>query len=231
VATPPPGATIVPPPGAVAPAAPPPAVAPYTPPARYGPPLPEPPPPEDRGVERSAAQVQLEPPLLDKPAEAAVEEKKPTPALPAGIAQFAIVGDKAAAGLKPDLDGLDWLQANGYRTVLQVRSPATEDAADRRQVERHGMTYASLEVTPQTLTRALVDRFSKAVSDGNALPVFVYDRDGQLAGLMWYLHFRLTERLPDDRARARAVRLGLRLDGADRTELWLAASKLLSEQP
>jgi protein tyrosine phosphatase (PTP) superfamily phosphohydrolase (DUF442 family) len=173
--------------------------------------------------------------LLDKPAEAAtppaVVDKRTTPALPAGIAQFAIVGDKVAAGLKPDLDGLDWLQANGYRSVLQVRSPATEDVADRRQVERHGMTYASLEVTPQTLTRALVDRFSKAVADGNASPLFVYDRDGQLAGMMWYLHFRLTERLPDDRARARAVRLGLRTDGAERAELWLAASKLLSEQP
>jgi protein tyrosine phosphatase (PTP) superfamily phosphohydrolase (DUF442 family) len=164
--------------------------------------------------------VQLTPPTS--------EEKKPTPSLPVGIPQFTSVNDQVAVGLKPDLDGLDWLKANSYRSVLHVHAPGTDDSADRRQVELRGMTYTSFDASPQTLNRALVERFSQAVGDRAAWPLFVYDRDGQMVGTLWYLHFRLTDRLPDEQARAKAARLGLRADS--RTELWLAVQKILNEQ-
>ena len=61
--------------------------------------------------------------------------------------------DRVASGLRPLLDGgLDWLQANGYRTVLHLRQPGEDDTADRKQVEKRGMKYLSMEVSPETLT-------------------------------------------------------------------------------
>lgn len=154
------------------------------------------------------------------------------PVLPVGIPQFAMVNDKVANGLRPMLDdGLDWLKSNGYRTVLYVRRPGQDDSADRKQVEKRGMRYLTLEVSPETLSRKTVDDFNRLVSDASSYPLFVYDRDGALAGALWYLYFRLVEHDTDETARVRAARLGLREDreGAHRS-MWLAVQKLLSEQ-
>jgi protein tyrosine phosphatase (PTP) superfamily phosphohydrolase (DUF442 family) len=128
-------------------------------------------------------------------------------------------------------DGLDWLQANGYRTVLQVKRPGADDGADRRQVEKRGMQYRSLEVSPQTLSRTTVQAFNRIVNDGAGHPLFVYDRDGALAGALWYLYFRTAENAGDDVARIRAGGLGLR-EGRDEAhrEMWLAVQRFLSEQ-
>jgi protein tyrosine phosphatase (PTP) superfamily phosphohydrolase (DUF442 family) len=151
--------------------------------------------------------------------------------LPVGIAQFAFVKDKVANGLRPMLDdGLDWLRASGYHTVLHIRRPGEDDTADRKQVEKRGMIYRTLEVAPETLTRKTVEEFSRLVNNASSYPLFVYDRDGALAGALWYLHFRLTERDADEAARVRAANLGLREDreGTHRA-MWLALQKLLSE--
>jgi len=210
--------------------------------------------PEDYGWRPGDSNVRLSPPVginptpenngarLSPPENAAPPAKMPSgpPAaaaaplsdLPVGIAQFAVVKDKkVASGLRPMLDdGLEWLRRNGYRTVLHLRSPGEDDTADRTQVEKRGMRYLALEVSPTTLTRKTVEEFSRTVNDAAGYPLFVYDRDGALAGALWYLHFRLTERDPDETARVRASGLGLREDreGTHRA-MWLALQKLLSE--
>jgi protein tyrosine phosphatase (PTP) superfamily phosphohydrolase (DUF442 family) len=167
------------------------------------------------------------------PRPSVTEERSPTASLPAGIPQFALVKDRVATGLRPLLDeGLDWLKANGYRTVLHLKKPGEDDSADRRQVEKRGLRYLSLEVLPATVSRQLVDEFNRVVADKAGQPLFVYDRDGSAAGALWYLHFRTAEQLPDDVARVRAGALGLRENGDDaHREMWLAIQRFLSEQP
>jgi protein tyrosine phosphatase (PTP) superfamily phosphohydrolase (DUF442 family) len=154
--------------------------------------------------------------------------------LPVGIPQFTEVQgkDKIAVGLRPSLDeGLDWLQSNGYRTVLLVRLPGEEDQADRKQVEKRGMKFLTVEVSPLTLSKDIVEQFNRIVADKGVLPLFVYDRDGSLAGALWYLHFRSAELQPDDAARLRAGALGLRedRDGSHR-DMWLAIQNYLRKQ-
>jgi hypothetical protein len=114
--------------------------------------------------------------------------------LPVGIPQFATVRDQVSSGLKPLVDGgLEWLEANHYRTVLHIRSPGQDDSADRRQVEKHGMKYQTLEVSPQTLSQPIIEQFNRIVNDPLNAPLFVYDKDGTLGGALWYLHFRIVE--------------------------------------
>jgi hypothetical protein len=133
------------------------------------------------------------------------------PALPSGIPDFAAaIPDRVANGRKPTLDGLDWLKANGYKAALYLRPPGASDAADRKQFEQRGLAFASLEVSPATLSGATVAAFARAVRDPLTQPLFVYDADGSLAGGLWYLYFRQVERLSDEAARLRAGRLGLR---------------------
>jgi protein tyrosine phosphatase (PTP) superfamily phosphohydrolase (DUF442 family) len=149
---------------------------------------------------------------------------------PSGIPQFAVaLREGVTNGLRPMLDGgLDWLRQKGYKTVLHLKRPGEDDAADRKQVEKRGMTYLSIEVSPETLSQQVVTDFSQIVSDRGNCPLFVYDKDGALAGALWYLYFR--EREDEEVARVRASALGLRVNGdGPHLEMWLAVKKYLSE--
>lgn len=179
--------------------------------------------------------VRLNPPETAEPPKAPVKpdtepERSPSPPLPVGIPQFQMVRNRLASGLKPSLEGgLDWLEKNGYRTIVHIRRPGEDDAADRRQVEKRGMKYVSIELSPQTLNREVVDQFNHVLADASSPPIFVYDHDGTLQGALWYLHFRIADLATDDEARVRAGRLGLRdNDNAEQRELWLAIQKFLS---
>jgi protein tyrosine phosphatase (PTP) superfamily phosphohydrolase (DUF442 family) len=136
---------------------------------------------------------------------------------------------RVASGQQPYPDGVAWLSAHNYRTVLHVRAPGEDEAAARRLFEKYGLRYLSLEVSPRTLTRETVERFIQTVSDNANLPLFVYDRDGSLAGGLWYLYYRLHDRQGDEKARTEASRLGFRqeAEGSHR-EMWLAVQNYLS---
>src|SRR5262249_17019881 len=105
------------------------------------------------------------------------------------------------------------------------------DSADKKQVEKRGMKYVSLELSPLSLSREVVESFNRIVADSGGYPLFVYDRDGSLPGSLWYLHFLPSEKLEDDAARLPAGRLGLREDpdGPHRL-MWIAIQKYLSER-
>ena len=176
-----------------------------------------------------------EPPLLQEKVPPRVNEQS-TGSLPVGIAQFVpsvlqVAG--VSAGLRPKIDdGLDWLAKRGYKTVLHLRARGEADAADRTQVEKLGMKYLSIEVSPTTLTRETFDKFTKIVGEVARQPLFVYDQDGSLAGAMWYLYFRKVSGLDTDAAQVRAEGLGLRPMGDEPHRLmWLAAQKYLSDNP
>jgi protein tyrosine phosphatase (PTP) superfamily phosphohydrolase (DUF442 family) len=185
--------------------------------------------------------VVLYPPTVtdnDKPApppkvvESVAPSKAPA-AFPVGIPQFALALDKVASGLRPALeDGHDWLKANGYKTVLFLHEPGEQIAGDRKQVEIRGLKFIALEVSAKTLNGPTIDEFNRLVADAGQQPLFVYDRDGALAGSLWYLHFRLIQESGEEKARQQANALGLREDreGTHR-DMWLAAQKYLSDNP
>lgn len=244
-AGPPPG-SVQPPPGAFQ--APPPPV-PTSPDVRsYGPTTTVPPAPNwgpsGRGdvrlsvpepitSEQHRQSAHLAPPESMPPGPAAsakVEDRVPTPALPVGIPQFAMAREQVASGQKPFLDGLDWLQANGYRTVLHIRQAGEDGSADQRLVEKRGMRYLSLEVSPQTLTRQTCEEFNRKVADSSNYPLFVYDKDGMVAGGLWFVYFRLQEGATSDMARTKAARLGFREDpNGEHRALWEAVRRILGE--
>ena len=152
---------------------------------------------------------------------AKVDVYKPSP-FPVGIPNFGQVSDNFAGGRRPSLDdGLDWLRDSGYKAIIYLRAPGEADAADRKQVERRGMKFYSLEVSPESLNRKLVEDFIALVSEQAHQPVFVYDTDGARAGPMWYLHFRIGQKAGDEKSRQQARVLGLREDGP----MWEAAVK------
>jgi protein tyrosine phosphatase (PTP) superfamily phosphohydrolase (DUF442 family) len=159
-----------------------------------------------------------------------VEDRPPSAPLPVGIPQFVKVKDQVASGLKPLQDGWDWLKDNGYRTLVHLRQPGEDDAPDRLEVEKRGLKYHSLELSPKTLSKTVVEEFTRLVGDKGNYPLFVYDKDGVVAGGLWYLSFRTADRLTDEEARKKAGGLGLKEEQAgDQRLMWLAIQKYLSE--
>jgi hypothetical protein len=200
--------------------------------------------PDDSGVrlaipERSPAEsarqgIRLFPPQNPEDVQpAGVRERaEGTPSLPVGIPQFAMAKERIASGLKPTLEGVDWLNATGYVAVLYLRAPGSDDSAERKRIENtRGLKYFTIEVSPETLSTDVVEHFNKLVGDSANLPLFVYDNDGILAGGLWYLHFRLVDKLPDDKAIREAGRLGLQEKGSgENLAMWLAVQKYLKDQ-
>jgi protein tyrosine phosphatase (PTP) superfamily phosphohydrolase (DUF442 family) len=152
----------------------------------------------------------------------------PTSASPIDIPQFAVVRSNVATGLQPFPDGVAWLKGHGYRTVLHVRAPGRDDSAARRQFEKYGLRYLTLDAGAATLSKETVDTFNRIVADESNLPLFVYDKDASLTGGLWYLHFRLVEGWSDEKARTEATRLGFRQEQDDNHRtMWIAVQKLL----
>lgn len=252
VAVPPPPGGPVPPPSGVA--APPPAAVPFAPNVAAPPGAP----PSNPAIQQNnyiaqgppaapsppgnAPRVQLQQPEAASVPETrsytpqtkepppARDDHSASPAMPVDIPQFAAVKTNIASGLEPFADGIAWLKSHGYRTVLHVRSPGEDDSAARKQFEQAGLRFLSLDLSAETLSREIVDQFDRLVADATNLPLFVYDKDGSLAGALWYLHFRLVDRATEEKAREDAERLGFKQDRSDaHLKMWLAVQSLLKE--
>jgi len=174
-----------------------------------------------------------------------VEERKPIPPqtppppasfddntaspLPIGISSFAQVKEGVSTGLRPDLDGLDWLNSKGYKSVVFLRSAKDDDSSDKRQVEKRGLKYQSIVIAPESINQNTAADFNRLVNDLPTRSVFIYDVDGKRAGVMWYLYFRTSEMLSDEEARSRATRYGLKEKGdPEQIQLWTAVQKYMA---
>jgi hypothetical protein len=191
---------------------------------------PEPMTPVDSGAPRDSVRPYTpqspEPPTVPQRR----EDRDATPALPVDIPRFAIVKPRIAGGNEPYPEGVKWLSKRGYRAALHLRAPGEDDTADRRLFEQNGLRYLSLQVSPQTLSRDLLEEFNRLVGEANNLPLFVYDKDSTLAGGLWYLHFRVVDKQSDEKAREEAEHLGFKQSepGPSKT-MWIAVQKLLAE--
>jgi protein tyrosine phosphatase (PTP) superfamily phosphohydrolase (DUF442 family) len=185
--------------------------------------------PPEVTADQSGKDKKLYPPQVEgTPSDA----KAPSASLPVGIPQFASVRPQLATGRRPLDNGYEWLKNNRYRTVVNVRLPGENDDADRKQAEDRGLTYVAIEMSPVLVAKDAVEEFFKVVRDPERQPVFVYDRDGALAGGLWYLYFRAVEQDNEEVARIRARGAGLReeREGAHR-EMWQSVQRYLAENP
>jgi protein tyrosine phosphatase (PTP) superfamily phosphohydrolase (DUF442 family) len=153
------------------------------------------------------------------------KDKEPVSPLPVGIAHFTeLKANTIATGFRPHpTDGIPWLQEKGFRSIVYLRDPGVNDANDRRLIEKYGLKYYSLEVSPDSLSRELVAKLKDIIAESNNVPLFVYDKDGTCTGAMFYLYLRQYDSMSDEAARVRAARLGLKDDESPGAKAWWTA--------
>ena len=182
------------------------------------PPVPD----EDSSPPRpSTGRAQLYPPQPDAPSGSA---------FPVGIPGFDRARENVTTGQRPIFEGLDWLQKNGYRTVVCLHMPGEPLETDREQNEKRGLKFVPMEVNPRLLNREVVEAFLRLVRDPAAGKTFVYDKDGALAGGMWYLSFRILDLDSHDNALIRAGALGLRPNGDEIQREMVAAVRKYADE-
>jgi protein tyrosine phosphatase (PTP) superfamily phosphohydrolase (DUF442 family) len=225
VPAPPPAETVPPPPASLDRPIPPPPSTPEatTPSVQLGVPVPR---------RTESARVPLDPakdpPVAAVPKAPATEEERDPPQ-PTDVPGYIIARPNVATGLKPFPDGISWLRDRGYKAVLHLRVPGEDNAAARRQFEKKGLKYLSLEVSPAALTKAVYDQFVADVVETANHPLYVYDQNGSTVSALWYLYFRVKMDLDDEKALAEIKRIGLKLDDDDdHKKAWLAAQALLA---
>jgi protein tyrosine phosphatase (PTP) superfamily phosphohydrolase (DUF442 family) len=144
-----------------------------------------------------------------------------------GIPGYFIVEPNVATGGQPTLEGMKWLKDRGFHTVLNLLPESEADPAEASMVRQLGLEYISLPITAQTIDAATTEQFNQIVDEAKHRPIFIHDSTGSRTGSMWYLHRVTVDKIPDDRARSQAARIGLK--DSD-TELWLAIQRYLAEK-
>lgn len=139
--------------------------------------------------------------------------------------------DGVASGRKPGLEGLVWLQKNGYRTVVYLHDPKYDAGPAADLCRQKGLKFVGIPVAADRVKEA-VEKFDAALAAPDARPLYVCDDTGRAAGAVWYAHFRGTRQLSPDTARVRAGELGLRDPAADADQkpLWDAVQEYLGKR-
>jgi hypothetical protein len=208
----------------VPPAAPPTPVRPAPPPGEVL--LPDPLPPG--GVPPTAPPRQiLGEPLRpdDAPAPERTSEKPADTASRPPVGFLKVPGrDGLASGRLPGADELDWLAANGFRTVLVVHDPKADVDELTAAAAKRNLRVVAVPADPADLGPAY-EAFARAVADRGGKPVYAADADPARLGALWFALFRRQELAGDEVARLRARPLGL-TDGP-----WADAAAKLLDRP
>ena len=127
-----------------------------------------------------------------------------------GLPDFTTVKgyENVATGKKPNMDGLDRLKRNGYRTVIFLHDPAADVAPAKSLCEARGLKFVGIPMAADQL-KVASEAFAVALAEKANRPVYVSDDSGDWTGTLWYIHFRATEQMNADAAKVRAASLGL----------------------
>lgn len=95
-----------------------------------------------------------------------------------------------SVGGQPDETDIQRLQEAGFRTIVNLRTPADEGYRDseEREVEGRGLSYAAIPVAPDLLDDLAMQRFAGAVETVDAAPVYIHCAGGGRAGIVTLLH-------------------------------------------
>ncbi len=171
------------------------------------------------------------PPRLNGSIPPSQSNAKPMPGSLKGLSDYTTIAGRegVANGKLPTPEGLDTLKANGFRTVLVLHDPSSDSAATKEMVEKRGLKFVAIAVSPTTLRKSL-DDFTLTITDSATKPVYVADDTGVRAGSLWYLFFRTSEMRSDDVARVRATPLGLPTTTTEEgKQFWLAIQQVLAK--
>jgi len=124
------------------------------------------------------------------------------------IPNYHLLRPDVASGGQPTESGLVWLDALGFRTIIDLRAPAEGNAEEETAVRRAGLRYVSVPITPESFRRADVEAIASILGETERGPVLLHCASGNRAGGVWTA-LRVMEGRPYDEAEAEGRKIGL----------------------
>ena len=130
-----------------------------------------------------------------------------------GLPQFAQVDEGLYRGGQPSQEGLRWLAKQGVKTIVSLREPHKEQAAERELAEQLGLRWVNLPIYPVWRpTEGQIQQFLTLAQDPTRRPLFVHCEHGKnRAGLMVAIYRRVHDGWSVQQAYGEARSLGMRL--------------------
>jgi uncharacterized protein (TIGR01244 family) len=132
----------------------------------------------------------------------------------ADIQKFYKVSDKVATGGQPTPAQFIDLAREGYKTVINLRTPGEEfdAAAEQKAATSRGLAYISIPVDKENPKPEEVDQFLAALSHPNAFPVFIHCGTGNRVAAFWMIRRVLVDKWTVADAEKEAKLVGLKTD-------------------
>lgn len=116
---------------------------------------------------------------------AAAHAQIPETVEPALIPGYHVIAPGIAAAGQPAAEVLPKLEAMGFRTVLNLRTPAEDGPDERGVVEGQGLRYVSVPVTAASFSLAEVESIEKVLDDPAANPILFHCASSNRVGGAW----------------------------------------------
>ena len=129
---------------------------------------------------------------------------------PALIPNYVLVKPGLASAGRPTEQGLKQLKAQGFRTVVDLRTSSEEGLAEEKAlVEGQGLRYVHVPVTSASFSGADVDAVQAVLGDASAAPVLLHCASANRVGAVWAV-IQARAGKPIDEAITDGQRVGLR---------------------
>jgi uncharacterized protein (TIGR01244 family) len=127
------------------------------------------------------------------------------------IPRILCVNADFATGAQPTNDAFPKLAANGFRSVLNLRT-ANEGAdlkAEQEAAEKSGLKYINIPIVSSAPKPEQVDEFIKAVKDTSNQPMLIHCASANRVGAFWLIYRVVDQGWSEDKALAEATQIGL----------------------
>lgn len=127
------------------------------------------------------------------------------------VPRIMCVDDRFATGGQPTDAAFAKLAANGYRVVLNLRTPSegVDLGHEREAVEKSGMRYIGIPVDAAAPGVEQVDEFLKTVKNADNQPIFIHCGSANRAGAFLMIYRAVEQGWPVEKALSEATQIGL----------------------
>jgi uncharacterized protein (TIGR01244 family) len=132
-------------------------------------------------------------------------------ALKDDVPHILCVDERVATGGQPADAAFAKLAANGFRSVLNLRtaSEGIDLKHEQEAIEKAGLRYVNIPIISSAPKAEQVEEFIKAVKDKDNQPMLIHCGSANRVGAFWMIYRVVDQGWPEDKALDEATKIGL----------------------
>lgn len=124
------------------------------------------------------------------------------------LPNFQVINSQVGTCGQPTEDGWKEIVQKGYKTVLNLRTAEEGAEGERAIVEKLGLKYVNIPISPSTINDQAAGKFREVMRDKSSEPIFVHCRTASRVGGMMILYLVLDQKMSLEKAEKQAHQIG-----------------------